>query len=838
MDRRQLLALCGSSLLVRGGRVSLAEDVVPGTSAGPAPAAHAFFQVAKPVWPKGRETEMNLSVGFRAVFEPPRGKPVLLRAAASTLYRFFVNGEYKGCGPARGPHGFYRVDEWDITRDLSAGTNVVAIEVAGYNINSFYIVNQPSFLQAEIFAGSQILAATGGGEKSMEAKILTQRVQKVERYSFQRAFTEAYHLPSGVDDWRSDRHQTFRPEPCSTSGEKQLTARRVPYPQFSRRQPELRILQGDVTVSGQVAKPWRPRFLTDIGPELLGFGEDQLEEIPSFKLQHVTNLRSTRLQERYSWTSSFPLSANTFHIFDFGTGLTGFIGARLKVRTPTRLYLTFDEMLVNGDIDFKRLETVNIIAYELDPGDYSLESFEPYTLRFLKFLALEGNCEISQIYLREYVNPNVWTAHFDSSDEGLNVLFAAGRETFRQNSVDLFMDCPSRERAGWLCDSYFTSRVEHRLSGGSTVEHVFFQNFLLPASFAHLPEGMLPMCYPADHYNGQFIPNWALWFVLQLQEYLGRSGNRKMIASLRPKIVNLFEYFRPFLNQDGLLESLKGWVFIEWSAANDYTQDVNYPTNMLYAAALEAAGKMYEMPAWVAQAGAVREAIRRQSFDGQFFVDNAVRKGGKLVPTRNRTETCQYYAFYLGTATPVTYGKLWDVLVKDFGPSRKKTQRYPDVPASNAFIGNVLRLELLSRYGSCRQLINESREYLLYMAERTGTLWENIDTRASLDHGFASHIVNVLYRDVLGLYQVDWVKKQVHLRFTDTELNSCEGRVPVPEGAVSLRWKKQGVKLAYQLDVPAGYTVAIENKSDLPLEPMAGSHEIQAINEDSHAPPQ
>jgi alpha-L-rhamnosidase len=769
---------------------------------------------------------MNLSVGFRAVIKPPRGKPVLVRAAASTLYRFFVNGKFKGCGPARGPHGYYRVDEWDITRDLSAGTNVVAVEVAGYNINSFYILNQPSFLQAEIAAGTEILAATGGREKSFEAKLLTQRVQKVERYSFQRAFSEVYHLRAGVDDWRSDPKHKFRREVCSVSGEKQLIPRRVPYPRFNRRQPELRIMQGSVTTSAPVDKLWKPRFMTDIGPELLGFTESQLTEVPSYELQHVANLSSTHLEEPYSWTAAFPLGTKSFHLFDFGTDLTGFIGARVRVRTPTRLYLTFDEMLVNGDIDFKRLETVNIIAYELGPGDYHLETFEPYTLRFLKLLALEGECEISQIYLREHVNPKVWTAHFDSSDQGLNRLFAAGRETFRQNSVDLFMDCPSRERAGWLCDSYFTSRVEHRLSGASTIEDAFFENFLLPASFAHLPDGMLPMCYPADHYNGQFIPNWALWFVLQLQEYFGRSGNREMLAALRPKIVKLFDYFRPFQNESGLLEKLKSWVFIEWSAANDYTQDVNYPTNMLYAAALEAAGKMYETPAWVKQAAAVRKAIRQQSFDGQFFVDNAVRKGGKLAPTRNRTETCQYYAFYLGTATPNTYGKLWDVLVKDFGPSRMKIQRYADIPASNAFIGNVLRLELLSRYGSCQQLIDESREYLLYMAERTGTLWENIDTRASLDHGFASHIVNVLYRDVLGLHEVDWVRKQVQLRFTDATLETCEGRVPVPEGAVSLRWKKQKGKLAYQLEVPAGYTVAIENKSRLPLDPMATSHEI------------
>ena len=763
---------------------------------------------------------MNLTVGFRAVFKAPRGKPVLLRVAASTLYRFFVNAKFRGYGPARGPHGYYRVDEWDITRDLSTGTNVIAIEVAGYNINSFHILNQPSFLQAEISEGTQVLAATGSRAKPFEAVLLSQRVQKVERYSFQRAFTEIYHLRSGADDWRSKPEHVLHSEPCSVAVEKQLIPRRVPYPRFSRRQPEHCIMHGDVTVAAKVEKLWRPRFMTDIGPELLGFTEQQLAEIPAFELQHVANGNIKPVQEPYSWTAHFPLSARTFHTFDFGTNLTGFVGARIRVQTVTRVYLTFDEMLVDGDIDFKRLDTVNIIVYELGPGNYNLESFEPYTLRFLKFLVLQGVCEVSQIYLREYVNPNVWTAHFDSSDKGLNRLFAAGRETFRQNSVDLFMDCPSRERAGWLCDSYFTSRVEHRLSGDSTVEDAFFQNFLLPAGFAHLPEGMLPMCYPADHYNGQFIPNWALWFVLQLQEYLARSGNRKMLQALRPKVVRLFDYFRPFQNQDGLLEKLKGWIFIEWSDANNYTQDVNYPTNMLYAAALEAAGKMYEMPAWVKQAEAVRQAIRQQSFDGHFFVDNAVREAGKLVPTRNRTETCQYYAFYLGTATREAFGSLWNVLLKDFGPPRKRTKRFPGIAGSNAFIGNVLRLELLSRYGSCQQLIDESREYLLYMAERTGTLWENIDTRASLDHGFASHIVNVLCRDVLGLYQIDWVNKQVHVRFTDTALESCEGRVPVPEGAVSMRWKKQSGKLSYQLDVPAGYTIAIENRGALQLEAM------------------
>ncbi len=826
MNRRQLLALCSTPLLVRGSRIAFADPAAGATLAVSAEATQSAFWLAKPFWPEGREKEMNLFVGFRAVLDSPGVKPVVVRVAGVSLYRLFVNGKFRGYGPARGPLGFFRVDEWDITPNLSGKNNVVAIEVAGYNINSFYIMNQPSFLQAEITAGSQVLAATGDRAKPFEAQILTQRIQKVERYSFQRTFTEVYRTHSGVDEWRSDPNYPFRAVPCSVSAEGQLIPRHVAYPQFELRQPERRILQGELRTDVRVKKLWRPRFMADIGPELLGFTEKQLTVVPSFEMQHVANTNVTHLQEPYSWQRPLRLPAKRFHMFDFGTDLSGFIGAHITAHARTRLYLTFDETLVHDDVDFKRNATVNIVAYELEPGTYDVETIEPYTFRFLKFLALEGDCEISQIYLREYVNPNVWAAHFDSSDPDLNLLFEAGRQTFRQNAIDLFTDCPSREHAGWLCDSYFTSRAEHHLSGSSTVEDAFIENFLLPKAFEHIPEGMLPMCYPADQYTGQFIPNWALWFVLELYDYLGRSGNKKMVAALRPRVTKLFEYFRPFQNDDGLLEKLKGWIFVEWSAANNYTQDVNYPTNMLYAAALEAAGKMYEMPAWVKQAESIREVIRRQSYDGHFFVDNAVRKNGKLVPTHNRTEVCQYYAFYFDTATPETFGTLWNVLVKDFGPSRKKTGLFPDIPATNAFIGNMLRLELMSRYGSCRQQIEESKAYLLYMAERTGTLWESMTRMSdSLNHGFESNIVSLLYRNVLGLERIDWVNKQVHVRLEDAGPESCNGRVPVPEGAVSLRWRKRSGKLSYQLDVPAGYGVTIENKSSLPLEIMGSRYD-------------
>ncbi len=804
------IALPGSLPAAVAGSVE--QQVVPETS-------EIAFRSAKPIWPRGREKEMNLFVGFRAIFAAPRGQHVQLRVAGSTLYRIYLNGEFFASGPARGPHDHYRVDLWEIASILTTGKNSVCIEVAGYNINSYYVLNQPSFLQAEVTTDSNVLASTGGNGTFFQARILSERVQKVQRYSFQRAFSEVYRVNPSSAGWRERVDASFSPVPCSSFEPRKLIPRRVPSPAYAKRQPEQVASEGTFQWGAigpiSLAQDHSVPFGAKISPRLLGYPEQELAVIPYLELQKTETVVNRRIDEPYLWNQPLRLRTNEFKTLDFGINLVGFFGASVTVHTSTKLYFTFDETLTNGDVDFKRLMCVNIVAYTLAPGSYKLETFEPYTLRFLKLMVLEGECEVDHVYLREYTAPDVWTAHFSSNDEGLNQLFAAGRETYRPNAVDFYTDTPSRERAGWLCDSSFTAQVSPLLSGHSRVEKCFFENYLLPDHFSYIPEGMLPMCYPADHYDGGFNPTWSLWFLVQLEQYLLRSGDSGLVEALRPRVLKLLDYFQPFRNDDGLLEKLKGWVFIEWSKSNDYVQDVSYAANMLYAAALAAVGRIYNLPARTEQAEALRKVIREQSYDGEFFVDNAVRQGAKLVPTHNRTETCQYYAFYFDTASVEKYPKLWETLHTAFGPGRRTTKAFPEIAPSNAFMGNVLRLELLSRAGLTDQLAGEAKSYFLYMAELTGTFWENMGNEASMDHAFGSHIVVSLYRDILGLYEVDMVRKAVHLRFTTSSLEMCEGRVPTPDGFVSMRWTKTPGTLTYQLDVPAGYSVQVENLSTL-----------------------
>ncbi|WP_165220950.1 alpha-L-rhamnosidase-related protein [Aquisphaera insulae] len=774
------------------------------------------FRAARPVWPRGRETEKNLTVGFRATFEPPAQTPVIVRLAGSTRYRVWLNGEHVGYGPARGPHGFFRVDEIDLTRRVRPGRNLLAVEVAGYNVNSYDVLDQPSFLEAEVVAGPAVLAATGDPARPFDARILPERVQKVQRYSFQRPFSEVYHLTPGFDRWRRDADAPAGDVTCEVQTPREHLARGVALCDFSVRPASQVLALGSFRIGDAPANPWKDRSLTAIGPKLRGYPESELATIPSLELQRVIQTHRLGYCLRPPGVLPEHLKAGTFRLLDFGVNTTGFLKAKIHCERRARLFLTFDELLTKeGDVDFKRLGCVNIVACELEPGTYDFEAFEPYTFRYLKLMALEGDCVVDRVAVREYAAPTSSQVRFEASDPNLNRLFRAGVETFRQNAVDLFMDCPSRERAGWLCDSFFTARTAFDLQGDTRVEANVFENFLRPKSFAHLPGGMLPMCYPADHDDGIFIPNWSLWFVLQLEEYLHRSGDRKTVESLRPRLEALMDYFRRFRNSDGLLEKLESWVFVEWSAANNFVQDVNYPSNMLYASALASMGRMYGRPDLTSQAESIRATIRKQAFDGAFFVDNAIRdKDGKLAATRNRTEVCQYFAFAFDVATPESHPQLWQTLVAEFGPRRKGTKVHSDVHPANAFVGDTLRLELLSRAGLCRQLLDESLEYQLKMAHLTGTLWENDSPTASCDHGFASHGgVHVLFRDVLGIVDVDPVARSARIRFTNLPLEHCEGTRPVPGGTVTLRWRKEDGAIRYRAEVPTGWTTTVENRS-------------------------
>ncbi len=305
------------------------------------------FLSARPIWPEGLDKEMNLFVGFRADFHAPPGERVYLRTAGCTLYRIFLNGKFHAWGPARRPMGYFRQDFWDITPLLMNEKNFVCIEVAGYNINSYYILNQPSFLQAEVATDSKVLASTGGSGEPFRAQILRERIKKIQRYSFQRAFSEAYQMPPTSADWRERADSHFDSVRCAVSETRKLIPRRVPYPAYWKREPESTAAEGTFDWSGIA-----PKSLADdrsipsaarIGPGMLGYAWTDLTTIPYLELQKTKTTTNRRIDVSYDPEGPLRVGAHQFKTLDFGTNLAGFFGASVEVHSPTKLYFTFDE---------------------------------------------------------------------------------------------------------------------------------------------------------------------------------------------------------------------------------------------------------------------------------------------------------------------------------------------------------------------------------------------------------------------------------------------------------------------------------------------------------------
>ena len=710
-----------------------------------------MFKKARPVFLKGKELSVNLTAGFRNIFDYNGGK-VVFRAAAQSIYRLIINGALAAHGPARCAHGYYRVDEIDITPFLKEGKNVLAIEVAGYNCASFYIPKQPSFLQAEIEVDGIVSAATG--VEGFSAMQLPYRVRNVQRFSIQRTFAEFYKLDESYEAWKCDPEAAFDDEPVCVTEEKKLIERGIPNYVFEKFPIKNVVCCGSIKMGDIKPQKNYGRHFDIEGWNLDGFKMSKLETVIDDEVLALECTVNNDVSLPY-------LKKDTYAIVDFGLIKSGFISFKIKCSGQVKLLLSFDELLTDNDVNFMRIGFGAASRIDLMPGEYEYTSIEPYTMRYLKIAVLGEDAELCDISIIPLECSEPIIAKYEGSDLTLKKIFDAGVETFKQNAVDIFMDCPSRERAGWLCDSFFTGRVEKALTGRSDIERNFIRNyFLAPKNLKNIPEGMQPMCYPSDAVTNEYIPNWVMWLILEIREYLGRTGDRQTIDDMRQKVYAFIKHMDGYLNDIGLIEKLDSWVFIEWSKAAEFVQDVSFPTNMLYARTLRDAGFLYGDESLIARADAMEKTIRELAYRQEpqsgkmFFADHAVRREGKLVVLDDFSEANQYYAFFLGTASPDMYKALWDRLINDFGPQRQETGAYPMVWPANSFIGNYLRLDMLRKNGMQMRVEDEIKGYFENMADMTGTLWEHDSTKASCCHGFASHICCWLLPDG------DWMGKE------------------------------------------------------------------------------
>lgn len=686
------------------------------------------------------------------VIDFKENKNVTLHIAGENEFQIFSNGKLIGYGPAKAARGYHRVDSYKIN-NLSDCGNRLVIFVSGYNCNSFDRINQTPFVHYSLYSDDKLIESSSVGSKCY---LNESRYQKVSRFSYQRNFSESYN-DKYVEFYKYGETVPFEILNLSKVEVCNYLDREVSYPKLETISYSLK---EKGTISHNNIKPYEDRYM--ILENLVIFPRNKWIVSPNDVVSRFDHKLSNKIDNS--------ITKDEYLTFDNENSLTGFISLSINVLKRSVIYVYFDEMrdLENKnqiEFHFYRNTTQNIVSYELKPGKYNLLSFAPYTAKYIKIALTEGEAEVDSLGMITLENPDV-SFKYSYSNKKINKILDAAINTFKQNALDILTDCPSRERAGWLCDSYFSSRSEILLTGKNKVERNFLENYALFEKEDKLPNGMIPMCYPSDSMNGDYIPNWSMFYVVELYQYYLRSGDSSLIEKSKLNINNLVRFFEKYKNEIGLLENLESWVFVEWSEANsqESIKGVNLPSNMLYAEFLICAGKLLEKEELILEGNSIKKTILKIGFNGKFFVDNLIRdEKGNLIHNNRICETTQYYALYFDVISKSQNEEFFNTIVNCFGPNRDYEKTYPNVFKSNVFIGDYLRLEILLRYNLTEKVLDESIDYFYKMSEMTGTLWEHDSPFASLNHGFASYIANLIIYSTSGISKIDYLNNCVYI---------------------------------------------------------------------------
>ena len=692
-------------------------------------------KIKSAVWAEGQKNQMNRAFAF--VLDLGKKQMGEICLSAASCYKVIADGKLMGFGPNRTAHGYARAAVYPFNAQY------ITVEVQSHFVPNFCWVKREPFFAC-------VLKTESGKEHFAEdfnCFALSDRVQKVRRYSFQRGFCETY-----INE--KDRTALYFCKPQNAFPRVKTEKAELPHllpsetlnPALSEIFAEKVIDSGYCKTSPEIAV-YVDRTETLIGTVIEGFQRGEWQDFSTDEISRITYLSGAKSGDY------------AYETLDFSRIVTGIVEVEIIAGNAGEVFFAFDEIL-SGEklktIKPFRGGTANVFKWTVKKaGVYNLSAFEPYAFRYANVITSAG--VKANVKVRAYENPEAGKMFFECDDKKIEQIMEAARHTFAHNAVDLLTDCPSRERAGWLSDSFFSSVAERVFTGDNKVERAFLQNYILADKSGH-PKGMIPRCYPADYYEEDgFIPNWSLWYILEIYKYFTQYGYDETVEKSRANVEGILNYFVDFENEFGVLEDLKGWIFVEWSAANnsDHINGINVPSNACYYASLLAAAKVYGIKGLKEKAEKVKDYLLKNAYVDGFFVDNLIRnEKGDIIPTENYTETCQYYMFFFKCADKYTHKELFDKMLNEYGKSDSSVSGGNPVKKqltpSNMIYGVYMRLELLMREQKRVELLNECVRYFYDMTQKTGTLWENNTASASCDHGFASYVSRFIIYALFG----------------------------------------------------------------------------------------
>lgn len=772
-----------------------------------------IFKKAVPVWCASADHGYNQFAGFYTQLENRESLHAVISIAARSYYRLYINGKMAGHGPARTAKGYCRVDKIQTVLPSHA---YVAIEAAAYDKPGKYSNDctlEPGLLTAEITDGEgNVLSTTG--EDSWKCLALKYRRPDVETMSHSRGIVEYYDLTPESESWK--KKDTREGEiPVRVNEDVQFLSRRSPLPDL-RPIPMQNFAGIHDMVSEGEAKAGYVLTLARM------FNQDWYTTIPEKNL-FLESLRAEKERKftgKYRRTpdiSAIPGKAPVSLMWSLPASELGFTDFSIHVEEESVIDLiNSDHRSLQGEV---RANTY-VTRWHLQPGTYHLTTFEPKLVRYLRMIVrTKGRFTVSTPQLLNYTYPDTHRTYFDCSDGDLNRIWEGASRTLRLNTLDIFMDCPQRERGGWLCDSNFTARAAWQLYGNACVEKDFIENFMLTDG-DEMWHGFFPEVYPGSkkEKGDTGFQSWSFWLAHELYEYWKRTGDEVFVRSCRGRITKFMEGILALKGESGLIEGLDN-LFVDWSMSNrSYAlTPISVPVNCLISLVLGEMGELYDRQDWKDEAASLRKVLEELDEEPGIFGgggDAAEYRDGKLRRLDCATESGAALELYSGFhKEDRNYVKKF-IYTMGYSPAYRSN---PNIGKSNLFIGLMIRFSVLEQLGRTKELVRELKDiYLPELRDGSGTFFENYNGMSGC-HGFNGAAAAMLTNDVLGLGAPSLSDHTIRIAPAPGDLCWAAGSAVCGEDEFFMEWSHDAdaYRLDIQLTVPEDWTPVYDFPKEL-----------------------
>ncbi|MDT8391997.1 MAG: family 78 glycoside hydrolase catalytic domain [Lentisphaeria bacterium] len=260
------------------------------------------------------------------------------------------------------------------------------------------------------------------------------------------------------------------------------------------------------------------------------------------------------------------------YFIDFGTELSGetvFLvsgapGQEVEIRHG-------EELLAPGTVRYDM--RCNCLYQEFctlsGRPDETLEFFDYKGFRYVEVLNWPEELKPDRVWAHERHYPFPEDASsFASSNLLLNDIWRLCRNGVRVGTIDTYLDCPTREKGGFLGDGFVTGISHLILTGDARIMRKFLKDVANTSGYCPGLSSTAP-----NYINGELAEYSLLWPVL-LEYYYQWTADATFVREMIPVLERQLAYFAAYENESGLLQDLYS------HATGRYSVLVDWPKNL------------------------------------------------------------------------------------------------------------------------------------------------------------------------------------------------------------------------------------------------------------------